>query len=181
MKVVHRPLKLQWSDGGLAPATAALLADILAGWESTPYADQQPARGPSGGVSCFGLVCAALDALYGRPCETIVGLPRDSGLHNPEAARRAMHWFLRRYKVERVAGTNMQPGDLLVIGFGSDDDTELKPGHVMLVGPRRNTLWHSTEDIGVHYTGLSLPQGMGHHSTYRCTDRDQWLHNSPTL
>lgn len=173
MTVVHRPLSLQWANPGTLEPQFARLASELARWEGTPYIDQDPVPGAQGGVSCFGFVCAVLDALYGRAGSTIVGLPRDIGLHDPETAKAAMKWFLARYPVERVQGLGMQPGDILVIGHGNAGS----PGHVMLVGPRKNALWHSTEDVGVHYTGLSLPLGSTHHSTYRCTNRDQWLPN----
>jgi hypothetical protein len=174
--IVHRPLKLQWANSGLLPQIQAAFASELARWEGTPYRDQQPVPGPDGGVSCLGFVCAVLDGLYGRPCETIIGLPPDIGLHDPEAAKRAMRFMLTRYPLQRVEGTGIEPGDVLVVGHGRT----CAPGHVMLVGSRKNALWHSTEEIGVHYTGLSLAQNTAHHSTYRCSDRNQWLHNSPT-
>ena len=168
--VVHHPLKLIWSP---TAAPTARLARELKRWQDTPYRDQEPVPGRAGGVSCFGFVCAMISSLYGYPPETLVGLPRDTGFHNPEGSKQAMRWFLERYNVERVEGNGFQPGDIIVIGYGA----EKTPGHLMLAGDRRNCLWHAVEDIGVHFTGMSLPAGSSHHSTYRCKDRDQWLLN----
>lgn len=174
MTIVHDLLTLKWATSDTLQAQNARLGSILAHWEGTPYLDQQPVAGAQGGVSCFGFVCAVLDALQGRAGETIVGLPPDIGLHDPETARAAMRWFLKRYAVAPVSGIGIQPGDILVIGHGK----AVNPGHVMLVGPRKNALWHSTEDAGVHYTGLSLPRGSLHHSTYRMLNRETtWLPN----
>lgn len=164
-------LDLKWTP---APASvpADRLAKILATWENTPYGDVSDPK-PGVSVSCLGFACVVLDALYGRAGEPILELPPDIGLGDPERARAAMRWFQRRYSVERVEGKEIQPGDLLVVTHGEASN----PGHLMVVGPRKNTLWHSTETAHVHYTGMALVAPSRLHSIYRCTDRDQWQPN----
>lgn len=166
--ISHTPLLLKW-----VPFEVPQLAGILESWEGTPYRDQIPLRGAAGGCSCFGFVCVILDTLYGRPGKHLVGLPPDVSLHDPELARAAMRWFLTRYPAERIDSDEIQPGDIVVTSPGVAG----VPGHVMLVGPRKNTLWHSVDEIGVHYTGMSLPEPGSYHSTYRCSDRGSWLNN----
>lgn len=173
MTTVHRPLVLSWCQPPALVPAAARLDQILTKWRGTPYVDQQPVPGPQGGVGCFGFVCAVLDALYGREGAEIPGLPGDTGLNNPERAKAAMRWFLERYNVERVGDGSIEPGDIVVVTLGKTG----APGHVMLVGPRKNALWHTLRRLGVHYGGLSLPAPSTYHSTYRCKDRELWLTN----
>jgi cell wall-associated NlpC family hydrolase len=170
--VIHlTPLALKWSCH-LPEPVIAKMTSTLATWERTPYADGS-SQVPGSGVSCLGFICVVLDALYGRAGAPIFDLPADVGLTDPAVSKAAMRWFLERYSVERVGGLEIQPGDILVVSNGEAGT----PDHLMLVGPRKNTLWHSTECVGVHYTGLALVAPANLHSIYRCTDRDLWLPN----
>lgn len=167
--MVHRPLRLMWQPEPVG--FSARLTLILERWENVPYADQIPTKE---GASCMGLSCAVLDELYGiDDGEHLVGLPPDVALKTPETARSAMRWFKERYEVERIEDGTIQPGDLVVVTPGNGNT----PSHLLMVGPRKNTLWHTVEDLYVHYIGMSLPVTLKHHSTYRCKDRSSWARN----
>lgn len=165
------PIRLKW---GPAPFDYSnRLTEILAKWEGTRYADQIPSKN---GASCFGFICAVLDELDGTDGESgdhLVGLPSDIAFKTPDLARAAMKWFLTRYTAEPVTRGCIEPGDLLV----TTSTSNRAPGHVMMVGPRENTIWHSTEAHGVHYIGMSLPSNTHLHSIYRIASRELWQPN----
>lgn len=45
----------------------------------------------------------------------------------------------------------IEPGDVIVVGPNGGG-----PGHGMIVGPRKNTIWHSDTNVGVQFTGISF-------------------------
>lgn len=127
------------------------LAAVLAGWKGTAYQPGAQERGE--GVDCVRFVCAALDELRGTktPIET---LPQDAALHDPAQARAAMLRLRRAYgpadRVDLLGDTLMvEPGDVLVTGRAGGG-----PGHAMIVGAQRNTLWEATAPA-VRWTGMS--------------------------
>lgn len=156
------PLPLDLGDAGVR------LASILAGWEGTRYMEGCQAKG--GGVDCVRFVAGVLDDLYGFARVPTDRLPQDIALHRPRSARAAMRKILRIYSPNvAVAGIAVQPGDVFVVGAPSAG-----PGHAMIVGPRRNTLWHATP-IGVHYTGWGQYEGIATvHHVFRMADRERW-------
>ena len=89
-------------------------------------------------------------------------------MNNPSKAREMMRHLLETFpKHERVNGREVQPGDILVVG-------QRGPGHAMIVGPRRNTIWHASA-THVHYTGWELPAHCKHFATYRLKGRDNFI------
>lgn len=143
------------------------LLGILESWKGTRYASGQRTKGVS--ADCVGFALSAVDEFYGwqRACDPL--LPSDAAFHNPLAARKAVAAIRRLYNpAERLrpAGgyTDLQPLDILVVGTSAGG-----PGHLMLVGPRRNTLWHCSNTAGACQTGWSLGDGYERlHAAYRC-------------
>lgn len=167
LPLAFEPLPLELDPDG---AIAARFARILASWEWTRYLPGCQAKGATGGVDCVRFVAGVLDELYGFARVPIDRLPQDIALHRPKGARAAMRKILRIYSPhERVTGIAVQPADILVVG-----EPRGGPGHAMIVGPRRNTLWHATP-IGVHYTGFGQYAGRAVvHEVYRMRDRARW-------
>lgn len=121
-------------------------------WDGTPYMPGQRWASPSGGVDCVRFVCAVLDEMYGVHHE----IPRDvqdRSLHDPAGAQRVMDLIRSYYpdhsqleKHDRV----VEPGDIIVTGHSGGG-----PGHAILVGPRKNTLWQATRRA-VRMCGMGL-------------------------
>jgi len=161
------PLPLQWRR--VAAPWVARLGGILRSWEDTPYSAGQQCKGPKGGVDCIRFGCAVLDELYRRPETDLPPRAADASMHDREGAFSVMREIMRRYP-DHVAVTNgmVEPGDILVVG-----PTEGGPGHMMLVGHSRNTVWQASASK-VHFTGLYLPASATLFRVYRMVDRDQW-------
>lgn len=138
------------------------LAAILSGIEGTPFHQ----------LRCADFAVRVLDELYGLPTEEAVAsqIPTDIAAHDRRGAVRAMRMLLERYPChKRLRGRSVEPGDLLVVGPVGGG-----PGHVMIVGPKENTAWHSLPRSGVHQTGMFLPEHYKFYRAYRCTDREEW-------
>jgi len=166
------PLPFAWEtlplDVDPDGAVAARFGSILSSWEWTRYLPGCQRKGQ--GVDCVRFVAGVLDELYGFARAATDRLPQDIALHRPEGARAAMRKILRIYSPhERVTGISVQPGDIFVIG-----EPQGGPGHAMIVGPRKNTLWHATL-LGVHFTGFGQYAGLTTvHEVYRMRDRARW-------
>jgi hypothetical protein len=98
-------------------------------------------------------VCGVLDEFYGVKRTPSSPVPDDVQFHDRRRATRAVAWMRRAYPSYRVRGTVLQPTDVVVVGpkLGG-------PGHVMLAGPRYNTLWHCNRGVGVVEAGLAFEQ-----------------------
>lgn len=80
-----------------------------------------------------------------------------------------MRQIMERYpRHEEVTDGWVEPGDVLVTGPRNGG-----PGHMMIVGPRANTVWQASSDH-VHYTGLALPYTSKLFRVYRMCDRELW-------
>ncbi len=162
-------MPLKWTEFDGDPRAVKRLERILESWERTPYSES-PGENPKGqGVSCIGFICGVLDelAVAAVPID-YPHLPLDIGMNNPAGARSAMHALLGLFPDhERVNVMSVQPGDVLVVGQGG-------PGHAMIVGPRRNTIWHAGGPH-VHYTGWVLPPHSKLFAVYRLLNRDSWI------
>jgi cell wall-associated NlpC family hydrolase len=159
----------RWVDTLTTEARAALDA-ALRSWDGTPYLPGQQAKGPKGGVDCVRFVAAVLDELYGKvtPIET---LPQDAALHARATAVLAMKRIITLYRPnERVADDTIEPGDVLVTSQPGGG-----PGHALIAGPRRWTLWESTLD-GVHFTGWGgiVAAGYRLEAVYRPQLKASW-------
>lgn len=163
------PMPLKWTEFGGDPAAVERLGKILDSWEDTPYTES-PGPEPKGvGVSCVGFLCGVMDELL-RVIEPIdyPRLPRDLGMNNPAKARTTLRTVLEAFpEHERVNVMAVQPGDVLVVG-------QAGPGHAMIIGPRRNTIWHAGGSH-VHYTGWVLPPHSKLFAVYRLLDRNSWI------
>lgn len=142
------------------------LNTLFDGWQGTPYMAGNQCK--QSGVDCVRWVTAVLDAMYNRTSTDIVTLPSDASFHNKRGAMKAMLHIKRLYphcKVLRQAP--LEPGDLVIVGPPGGG-----PGHAMLVGTQKNTLWHCAPHSGVCKTGWSLAVGHQHiFRVYRAKDR----------
>ncbi len=153
-----------------ANAIEARMEKILAGWEGTTYMSGQQLKGEK--ADCIGFVFGVVDELYGRPSPTRDVLPPDTSMHSREKAIGTMRTLRRLYAPNTpVADGSLEPGDIIVTGH-----VQGGPGHVMIVGPRRNTLWHCNEGIGARQTGIGFISGHQIiYGVYRFDDREKWL------
>lgn len=144
------------------------LRDLLEAWEGTRYVPGCQLLGK--GVDCVRFVCAIVDDLAGINT-SIKALPQDASFHRPERARAAVRALLRNYApVEAVElGSPARPGDVIVVGSG-----RAGPGHAMLVGTEKNTIWQSNVRVGVYKGGFSLLSGYESlHRVYRLTNLEE--------
>jgi len=151
------------------------LGEVLESWKGTPYISGQRLRGV--GADCIGSVFGAIDELDGRPRAQDPSLPADTALHNPRAAYKAVAAIRRIYApAERLrcphGRLSVQPGDLLVVGTSKGG-----PGHLMIVGARKNTVWHASNSAsGFCQTGWALGDGFERlFAVYRLGDRERWV------
>lgn len=158
-----RPLDFQ---GAQAVSERAL--DILEGWEGTPYISGQDRC--QTGADCIGFGFRVIDELYRREPLCRPKLPPDTAMHNRIEAARTMHRLRKLYATtERVRTPYLQPLDLIVVGPKGGG-----PGHLILVGPRRNTLWQAIKPE-VCWTGWALPDEWRIFRIYRFQDRERWI------
>jgi len=149
------------------------LTKILKSWEGTPFSSTQAE--PGVGTFCTAFVCHVWDELHCWPKTELPKIPPDIGHHDRRGALRNIRWFREKYPhhvsldLRHGCPTTLQPGDILVVG-------KQGPGHAMLVGPLMHTLWQSLGQAGVHYTGLSLQDGVKPFALFRSTMRKRWLY-----
>lgn len=146
----------------------------LESWDGTKYRSGQRLRGVD--ADCIGFACSQLDLLDGRARACSPLLPTDAALHSPEKARNAVAAIRRMYDPAELVAPGedgkilAQPMDILVVESGASG-----PGHMMLVGPDINTLWHCNFVSGVTKTGWSLFSGYERvFALYRLLDRERW-------
>lgn len=159
-----------YSDERPEEITARLEA-ILTSWWGTPYRENQQCKGY--GADCVRFVCGVLDELDGGTRRKVKTLPSDVSLHSPETARRSMRTIMKLFMPHsRVLDMTAQPGDVLVTGPKHGG-----PGHAMIVGTQKNTLWEATSP-SVRRVGWAIGSNL-HNKLYRVlrmTDRsDRWV------
>lgn len=152
----------------------ARMERILAEWEPARYESGASVRGIA--CDCIGGVFGVVDDLDGQHRACAAPLPPDASMHNRAGAIAAMHDLVNRFQPNRHVLQapdgyfHVQPGDIVVTGYPSGG-----PGHVEMVGPRRNTLWHALPQAGFHQTGFGFLDG---HQllwrVYRLSDRWRW-------
>lgn len=140
---------LVWDDSALSLRVLDRLGSILRVWEGTPYGSGQSCAGAAS--DCIGFVFGALDDLYRKEPHVRVPLPSDASMHNPDSARATMRELLRMYPNDPVTNGIIEPGDVLVTGVPNGG-----PGHAMLVGDLKSSLWHCNIRGKVCYTGLGF-------------------------
>lgn len=183
MLIQYVPLPLQWTVLQLtgngendfsnrlvkAAKIERRLARILGEWERTPYDPKFSKKGV--GASCTGFICRVLDELYRKEPTELPNIPNDIGFHNRAGAIAGLKWFMRIFPAtERLAIGKVEPGDVVIT-----EPTDGGPGHALIIGPRENTMWQTTDDIvGVHYTGLFVPSSSQLSAVFRFKDRETW-------
>jgi cell wall-associated NlpC family hydrolase len=130
-----KPLDFEGSD-----KVTQKIEKICALWDHTPYISGQQSPGEKGGVDCVRFVCAVLDACYGVD-HNIPRQVQDRALHDPEGAQ-AVVTMIREYYPDHKdlpdGDREVEPGDIIVTGHSQGG-----PGHAILVGARKNTLWQA--------------------------------------
>lgn len=159
--------------GAHARRATEALGKALRDWEGTPYESGQ--RFKQRGADCIGAVFGVIDQIDGRDRATFPGMPQDTALHNRASAVAAVRELLRRYspasKVEALPEQPLcvEPGDVLVTGAPGGG-----PGHVEIVGARRNELWHALPGSGFHQGGWGLLGCQVLFAVYRIDDKERW-------
>lgn len=171
MTIRYYPIARPWQPLSIEDPRAAhlihlKLAVLFQQWQGTPYmAGNQCIQK---GVDCVRWVTAVLDMMYDRAPTDIQTLPSDGSFHNKRGAMKAMIKIKRLYPHCKVLRDEpLEPGDLVIVGPPGGG-----PGHAMLVGTEKNTLWHCAPLSGVCKTGWSLIVGNQHiFRVYRAKDR----------
>lgn len=145
------------------------MGEALARWELTPYMRGQRCRGVA--VDCVRFVTGLLDDLYGFERAEAPRLPPDIAFHNRRGALAGMREVLRLYRpYDRVRDGTIEPGDVIVSGPVGGG-----PGHGMIVGVERATIYHAVENLGVIKTGLGLvANSQGFFAIFRVGDKERW-------
>ncbi len=183
MLIQYVPLPLQWTVMQLtgygendfanrhvkAAKIERRLTRILGEWERTPYDTKFSQKGE--GSSCTGFICRVLDELYRRDETELPQIPNDIAFHDKAGAIAGLKWFMRVFPAaERIEIGKVEPGDVIIT-----EPTDGGPGHALIVGPRENTMWQTTDDVvGVHYTGLYVPSTYQLSAVFRFNDRETW-------
>lgn len=160
--VYYAPLRLEWSpiivpghcsDAQInAQRAERRLARILSSWEGTPYAAGQGHR--KVGCDCVRATVLILAEWMRWEAPKLDTLPPDAALHDRKGAIRALHRIRRALPPhKRLRGARRaQPGDVLITGHPGGG-----PGHAIIVGTDRNTLWQATKGAGFVRCGWALP------------------------
>jgi hypothetical protein len=171
---IYKP-RLVWNTGNIEIA-AAMVSEIH-NWIGTPYESGQSF--PQRGADCTGSIFGIIDALDGRKRMKPVGFPHDGSLHCRAGAVRTVREIVRRYspchKIEADEDGlfQVEPGDIVVTG-----DQGGGPGHVELVGPNPNELYHSMPSVGFHQGGWSFLEQQVLYAVYRIEDKHLWRQQS---
>lgn len=144
------------------------IAKVLQGWYHTPYVAGQQQRGV--GVDCVRFFAGVVDELYGTQRVPLDRMPQDMAMHDREGAIGVLRTMLRTYpELAVVTDGSVEPMDVLVVAHPAGG-----PGHVMLGGPQRNTLWHAGTRH-VTKAGWSLDgQWQTVHRVFRFANRRAW-------
>jgi hypothetical protein len=139
------PLDMVWKqeDGKLSER----LCDIISPLETLPYSR----------MNCATFIVFILNSLCGETRFPIDEVPEKI----EKATFRDWLNFFRAFRIKKNESIIANPGDLIFTGPYAEP-----LNHFMIVGWKRNTLWHSTEGPGVHYTGFGFLSGQ--QSSYSC-------------
>ena len=159
------------SDPDLQPivreAITMRLLEVLKSWEGTPYMRGQRKKGVA--ADCVNFVSGLFDELYRCSPLPVIKMPIDVGIHSRRERWIANKTITRAYphKVLRGQDVSIEPGDLLVVRRGQG------PGHVLIAGPEKNTLWHTLPKSFVTKTGIGQ---IGHvMQAWRLLEKEKWL------
>lgn len=139
------------------------IGEVLEPWRDTPFMAGQQVRG--GGADCIRFVVAVLAELYHEESKVSVPwMPDVSDRRNWLLASELQHRFPNRPL--RGSTVLLEPGDVVMVGTGG-------PSHVLIVGPRPNSLWHAVQGAAVVETGI----GVLDHAlrAWRMMEKQNWL------
>lgn len=165
--------QLSWSPGHVANCNLRALDEALRAWEGTPYESGQSFI--QRGADCTGAVFGIIDSIDGRARMQPAGFPHDGSLHDRAGAIRTVREIVRRYEpCHKVAPDekgvyHVEPGDIVVTGMPGGG-----PGHVEIVGARKNELWHAQPCPGFHQGGWSFLEQQLLFAVYRIEDKHRW-------
>jgi len=141
---------LTWAPHA-SPEAAEKLLRVLRAWEGTPYAVGQKCRGVA--ADCIRAGHGVVEDWSGQKLPETPRLPPDTALHNRRGAIAQMREMRACFPPHRVRRDGIATaGSIVVTGHVHGG-----PGHMLLVGPERNTLWQAgTIGFGRHGWGLQL-------------------------
>jgi len=155
------------------PKIQANIERVMWAWKGTPYESGQRFIGR--GADCIGAIFGIVDDLDGQSRAELPNLPPDAAMNDRSTAILAMRELITRYApMARVRPdennvTHVEPGDFVVTGeLGGG------PGHLEMVGARRNELWHCIPEVGFHQGGWSFFSTQVLWAVYRIQDKHLW-------
>lgn len=173
---IYRP-RLVWNPigayGGNGAEALLALDDTLRAWDRTPYQSGQRFKGRA--CDCIGGVFGVIDEIDGRPRATYPGMPADAAMHDRPGAIAAVRELVTRYmpnhklEADEQGFFQVEPGDIVVTGTPGGG-----PGHVEIVGARKNELWHAQPTPGFHQGGWSFLEQQVLYAIYRIDDKWRW-------
>lgn len=124
------------------------------------------------GADCIGFISGVIDELYGL--HTVEQRPASSFSRNDSEANVELMKFCRdawpNFKLEAIEGFyNVGPGDIVVVRNGKGI------GHIFIVGPQKNTLWHCVQGDGVCPTGIGSANNEQVYGAFKLLDKEKWL------
>lgn len=169
---IYKP-QFVWTPGTISAEAADALDKALYAWSGTRYESGQSFIQRA--ADCTGAVFGIIDQIDGRARMEPAGFPHDGALHDRAGAIRTVREIVRRYspchKVEPAEDRMfyVEPGDIVVTGMPGGG-----PGHVEIVGARKNELWHAQPTPGFHQGGWGFLEQQVLYAIYRIEDKDRW-------
>jgi len=114
--------------------------------------------------NCLQFILNALNAVRGNPIYV-----------DPNLTLEGLTWvpirkLMRQYEIDIVPHVFLEPGDIVIF---SEDSNEGK--HAVMVGAKHNTVWHSTEEKGVHEGHIQdVSDGFSSSTICRPKDKELW-------
>lgn len=146
------------------------LRSILQSWEHTPYRSRACVK--KVGADCVRYGLAIIDELRGLDrLSQVQTVSDDVCMHDAKTAFETVSRIEGIYQpLERVWEPYIEPGDLILVGPPGGG-----PGHLQIVGPDPNTIWHCDRGTGVCRTGMGVRDGHERiFRAYRFGDRLEW-------
>jgi hypothetical protein len=161
--------QLTWKKWTTNPKGILALQSVLTKWAGTPYMPGQIVC--QVGCDCVRFIAGILDELHG--IDTFKNLPYrlspSTSLHDRNEAIKSSRILISRYECTKLSGDEVQPGDVVVVRNG------VGPGHVFIVGPTPNTLWHCINEAGACMTGFGWMNDQCHIlRVWRLDRRESW-------
>ena len=156
----------------LQPPEAEIALDrVLRSWLGTPYIIGQRLRGV--GADCVQLVVGILDQLERRVVPSIVPrLPWNCAIHSVRAAFSTVRAIRTAFPSFVVRDDVVEPGDILIPRPTTNNRSAPRPGHVLIVSPRKNIALHTTCETAACWTSIHNLEIL---RTYRPRNKHLWM------